>query len=440
MIPESLSAELEQNSGPVLAVHPDGQLMVSGWYGSNIPAGGTHAPLFVSKDGGWSWKANYVASATRFGDQSYSFSGSKLKLYGVVGGGSDHLVSVMATEDPRTTEPLKLISILSAGQTSADQPFILARTFDQDRIYVGQNYLGGELGGQTASVRVSTDGGATFRLWGLETRSTVGQDAPSVQPAVAKDGTLYVAFISWKSRSDSYGNFIGDIVVCRDDEGAKAASGSTPFRALRDQSDNKPGRIVMSGRTFPWGDEFGQQRIGSYLAIAVDPNRSTRVFLAWADQTDNIYAIHLRKSEDAGQSWSGDLRTIPSAVNPAVAIAEDGGVGFLYQQLVDASKTWDTHLETSYDGATFGSNLLLNTFPAESLRLQFQPYLADRGFIAAVGNDFYGVFAASNDPNPSRFPQGVRFQRRHRFGKLLGNDGVTAEAISIDPYFFHLKR
>jgi hypothetical protein len=442
LIPADVSAESAQNSGPVLSVHPDGQLLAASWFGDFDHPGTQGAPLYISEDGGWSWQVKNVIRATQVTFQTYSFSGSGKRLYGAVMDGTMSLVSVLKTEDPTSDRPLDPISTLSSGATFADSPFIAARTFDQDRIYVGQNYFGPELGNQTASVRVSTDGGVTFRLLGLEARTTAGQDAPQVQPAIAKDGTVYVAFIRWTSVSympAGAKQFTGDIVICRDDEGAK---GSAPFGALRDSSDRKPGRIVESGRVFPWNSNLGQQRIGSSLSLAVDPDQSSRVLLAWTDLVDNTYTIHLRKSEDRGETWSEELRNVPSATNPAVAIAEDGGLGFLYQQLADVGKAterWETHFETSSDGGASWSDLLLSTFPAKSPIMQYQPYLADRNILAAVGHDFYGVFAASNNPDPKLFPQGVHFQRRHRIGKLLAADGVGAVPISIDPYFFHFK-
>src|SRR5262249_3441970 len=133
----------------------------------------------------------------------------------------------------------------------ADQPFIQSRSFEHDRIYVGHNYFGPELpANRTASLRVSTDGGMSFRLFGLDARPANTQDAPCIRPSVANDGTVYVAFIHWTSqsaRSATSGlRFKGDVIVVRDDEGAL---GTSPFLALVDPVDSTPGRIVASGRT-----------------------------------------------------------------------------------------------------------------------------------------------------------------------------------------------
>jgi hypothetical protein len=55
----------------------------------------------------------------------------------------------------------------------------------------------------------------------------------------------------------------------------------------------------------------------------------------------------------------------------------------------------------------------------------------------AVGDVFYGIFSASNVPDPSRFPNGVTFQRHAEFAtkKLKDLDGSVVQS-SVDPFFF----
>ena len=64
--------------------------------------------------------------------------------------------------------------------------------------------------------------------------------------------------------------------------------------------------------------------IGSTLSIAVDPNNSDIVYVAWADRINNgaTYTVHLRRSTNRGVSWSGDLVTVPNATNAAVALSK----------------------------------------------------------------------------------------------------------------------
>jgi len=67
-------------------------------------------------------------------------------------------------------------------------------------------------------------------------------------------------------------------------------------------------------------------------------------------------------------------------------------------------------------------------------------YLGDYIKLLATGKDFFGIFSASNSPVAANFPSGVTYQRNVNWATqtLLGNDGVTPVAISIDPFFFKL--
>src|SRR5207237_968333 len=125
-----------------------------------------------------------------------------------------------------------------------------------------------------------------------------------------------------------------------------------------------------------------------------------------------------------------------SATNPAVAVAEDGTVGFLYQRLVEAGTSrerWETHFQWSPDGSPGWEDMALTSFPtSKEPAVQFQPYLGDKIDLLSLGDAFYGVFSAPNIPDPSYFPQGVQFQRKYRDGELLSLDEATPVAISID--------
>jgi hypothetical protein len=80
--------------------------------------------------------------------------------------------------------------------------------------------------------------------------------------------------------------------------------------------------MVISGNSF------------ALNAIEVDQNNSSRLYIAWTDKHQSSECtLHIRSSQDHGASWSGqDLRTIPDAKNPGLAINSDGTLGFLYQQ------------------------------------------------------------------------------------------------------------
>jgi hypothetical protein len=448
MIPRAFSSETGQDSEPFLAVHSANPRLLLGSAFTRNPAPDGSSPVFVSLDGGENWTMNFTVPAAGVADQTYSFAadgGPRQRLLGSIIERPGMTVPVLASADPQLASAMNVIGNFSAGgELPADQPFITARAQTSgERIYVGENNFVSNLGaGRTAAVRVSVDGGATFKILGLEARQTVGQDAPSVRPAVARDGTVYAAFMRWTSQAGG-GTFIGDVIVSRDDLGATQAP---YFRSLRDPSDQAPGRIVARGRGFPFGSgraQLGKERIGSSLALAVDPNDSAKVYVAWADRHDGTYTIHLRKSMDRGATWSSDVQTIPSATNPALAVADDGTVAFLYQQLARRGSTdesWETHLRRSRDGFASAPNdlVLARTRTADEPAAQFLPYLGDYAHVLAVGNNFYGIFAANNKPAADHFPLGARYERNVQDGKLVSPSGSREVAPSIDPFFFRV--
>src|SRR2546430_2638360 len=164
---------------------------------------------------------------------------------------------------------------LQSSRADIDQPFVrTAAVASADRVYVGLNDFDAP-DGRTATVDVSLDGGATYRSRRIETRTTLGQNGPSIRPAVARDHTVYVAYFGWRSQTGS--DVTSDVVVVRDDSGA---TGSAPFKHLVDPSDHLPGRLVASSVTIPWSNAptLGQERIGSHPATSfwVYSPRATR--------------------------------------------------------------------------------------------------------------------------------------------------------------------
>jgi len=203
---------------------------------------------------------------------------------------------------------------------------------------------------------------------------------------------------------------------------------------------------VATNRTivFSNGPTLGQERIGSTLSLAVDALHSDTVYIAWADRagSGDIQTVHVRRSTDRGVTWSNDLRTLTNTTNPALAIAEDGTVGLLYQQLTGTGNAsrWVTRLEQSRDGFATHKDLVLATIPASTPPSQFLPYLGDYDMLLSRGNEFLGIFSANNTPDPANFPSGVVFQRRvnQTTHQLLAGSGEPV-AVSIDPFFFSVS-
>ena len=172
----------------------------------------------------------------------------------------------------------------------------------------------------------------------------------------------------------------------------------------------------------------------------MDPNQSAIVYLAWADKGSkaDIYTLHVRNSADRGVTWSKtDLpgTTIHNATNVALAIADNGAVGYLYQQL--SGGRWVTHLVQTHNAFATSQEFVLATVPADQPVGQFLPYLGDYDYLLSVGNEFRGVFCANNTPDFANFPQGVTFQRAADFSAKTLNDGAgNLVPISIDPFYF----
>jgi hypothetical protein len=308
-------------------------------------------------------------------------------------------------------------------------------------------------GGKTATIDTSLDAAISapvFQSIRIEKRTTSGQDGPPIRPALHADGTIYAAYYGW--RTFTGGVATADVVVVRDDAGA---SGPNPFTALLDlPGDGLAGRRVVTGVTVPFENfshpNFGQERfVASNLSIAVDPRpgMSDKVYVAWADRASATapYTLHVRGSTDSGKTWSRvDLRTVPNATNPALAINARGTLGFLYQQVCDTEggQRWNTCFERTHSNFAESHSVVLASVPANTPPWQFLPYIGDYEHLMAVGEDFYGIFSANNTPDPDNFPNHVKYQRNAVFDrvspKLLGVDGTTPVAVSIDPFFFRV--
>jgi len=437
LIPVSLSGETWQDAEPFLALYAaNPQLMAASAFTPN-PGGSASAtaPIFVSDDGGDSWTLrNTLPSQGMTADITHAVGGNPPVLYaGIMKVPGFPLNELKASDflSPATM-------MLQSSRADIDQPFVRTTGVGSaDRVYIGLNDFDAP-DGRTATVDVSLNGGATYTSRRIETRGTLGQNGPSIRPAVAQDHTVYVAYFGWRSQTGS--DVTSDVVVVRDDSGA---SGATPFRDLLDPSDHLPGRLVATHVTIPWSNAptLGQERIGSTLAIAVDALHSDNVYVAWADRvgTGDIYTVHVRRSTDRGATWSGDLRTLTNATDASLAVSTNGTAGLLYQQVTGTGSTsrWVTRLEQSRDGFATHQDVVLATVPAATPTFQFLPYIGDYNGLLARGNQFLGIFSANNTPDSTNFPQGVVYQRRVDFPthRLLDGSGA-AVAVSIDPFFF----
>ena len=446
MIPNSLSGETNRDSEPNLAVNPLQPNQVIGSAFTPDPMGSSSIPLFVSTNGGAAWTLTTPivpgtagTCITPICDITIRFAGSSNLLYV-----SDLNPLAAATRleiwkvaNPTTAPATTVLQQRTDTTGYPDQPYIAAATViggegtGKDRIVIGDNdYLLST--GKTANFDHTADATppepAGFTNTILETRSTASppQDSPSVRPAIHPDGTVYGIYAGFRSTGT-------EIVVVRDDHWG---TGATPFRALMD-SDSQPGIRVASNLT---GTSFvGSQRVGTGLAIAVDPNNSQNVYIVYGEgSTSASYTLHVRNSTTGGAMWSGDLYTIASATNPGIAVTTAGEVGFLYQRA--NSGHFETHLIRTSNNFSSTSDILLANVPDSAGSYGGSNPIGDYACLLAVGKDFYGVFSANNTPDTANFYSGVVFQRNHDFATHTLTDLASSPvAASIDPFFFHVS-
>jgi ASPM-SPD-2-Hydin domain-containing protein/HYDIN/CFA65/VesB family protein len=440
MIPNSSSVESNQDSEPNLAVNPANPLEMAATAFTPSPnAGSANSPIFYSSDGGSTWSLKDLIAGTPVRDQTLRFAATGGILYaGVLWGGGNN-IALINFDILRTNDFSGLTTMTQlATRKNDDQPFVQASTVPggpdagKDRIYVGSNdHAPANI---PATVDLSLDAAAAAPATStvvIEGRNVV-RDGFQTRPAVHPDGTIYAIFYALLADGTC------DVVIVRDDNWA---SGANPFNAIIDPGDNNQGLRIATGVNNPFGGlTLGQQRIGGDLSIAVDPNNSATVYVVWGDQQGGTYTLYVRKSTDSGITWSGNLRTIANATNPALAINSKGRLGFLYQQVTGLTpgQRWETTLElTASDFASTTSYILANT-PADTPIRNGQPYLGDYLYMMAVGTSFYGIFSANNTPDKDNFPNGVTYQRNADFATktLLAGDNVTHVQTSIDPFFF----
>lgn len=453
MIPNNWSDEQNQDCEPNLSVNPANPSEIIGTaFTFDNPAGtsavspamtGNWAPIFSSVDGGDTWTLQFVLPSAA-GDQlptwdvTCRYGGSSGEVYsGLISPGG---FTILINRAPNAATQQTTVTAVTG-----DQPFLEATTtvaggVSHDRLYVGYNANSNR---STINVFLDAATSATTTATALDVRFPF--DMPPTRTAIHAGGTIYAAFYSYNGAVRSPGDQ-RDVVIVKDlNWGA-----STPaFQALVDTGDAKVGVRVVTGISNPWYNSnfedpaFGNDRYGPDLAIAVDPANADRVFVTYMTGTTAADAIlHLRSSSDGGQNWSNDLRVIPKAKNPSLAVNARGVIGFVYQQVVGAD--WMTVLEVSGNGfvSSFDTHVLAITptntpAPANVMAT----YLGDYIKLLAVGEDFHGIFCAGNEPVRTNFPSGVTYQRNVNWATkaLLGNDGVTPVPTSIDPFFFKLS-
>jgi hypothetical protein len=457
IIPRSMSGETHQDSESSIAVNPQNPMSIVATaftpnplalFGSTVPAD-SYAPIYASSDGGSTWSLNMIVpggnTTSGTGDISVAFADSGGTFYAATLNGTTHDMQILRTASFTANTPMTVL----VDRADEDQPWVVAATTlvnntPRDRVYVG-NLSGGyatydrSLDAATAAVPAGFAG-----KWPIDSASAGKGDSPPTRIAIHPSGTLYAAFLRWTQDQSSAGDTYFDVVMKRDDTWGSSA---TPFQAL-----GANGSTVAAGRFVKWGATMGQERLAADLAIAVDPHDPSTVWVAWCDRaggpTGTDYTIHVRRSTDKGVTWSGDLRTITNAKNPALAINSNSQLALLYQAYtvqglgsLSLATRWVTTLELTFDGwTTPADSAVLHTADATVPKAVLLPYIGDYVRMIAIGPTFYGVFCGNNTPSHNNFPCGITYQRNANWstGTLLALDGSTPVAPSIDPFFFRL--
>ena len=441
MVPLLQSNQTSHDAEPNLAVNPANALHIVATAFTPDPMGGPNAPIYISTDGGNTWALNSIIPGNDptygTGDITTRFSGSSNQLYvGDLKGGEYLTLNILRVPDYTSGT----LAELMVNRDNVDQPYVQATTVlggsgtGSDRVYITTNDWNSMP--QPAAANLSLDAFSAAAPDGFATnlfpnRPNTVRVMPGVRPSIHASGVIYMAFYN----STAAG---ADVVVARDDNWA---SGGTPFQNLLDGTDGLPGQRVVTARNLPaFGVNLGNNRlVASNISVAVDPENSATVYVAWADRVGTTdYTLHVQSSVNSGQNWSGDLLTITNATNPALAVNINSKLGFLYQQLTGsgAAQRWETHLRRSIDGGVSWDDITLST----ALLSDPGSFLGDYEHLLAVGQDFYGVFTASNYPDMANFPQGITYLRNANWTthQILGTDGTTVIAGSLDPFFFHV--
>src|SRR5262249_1084206 len=222
IIPASDSAETNQNSEPSLGVNPvNPAQMFAGTFGDGTP------PFFISTDGGTTWS---IFGTLFNNDKSIAWKvdASAVLVATMVGMPDFGPIDTYSMAAPGGSFGAPIDHYV--GSNRNDQPWI--RTGPADHVYVAFNDLGlfNPGNGRTASVNVSTTGGANPTTVGLDrVGAAVGQDDPAVRVAV-NGSRVYAVFDRWTGTVGSSANgrrFNSQLVGGRSDNG-----GAESFMAL----------------------------------------------------------------------------------------------------------------------------------------------------------------------------------------------------------------
>src|SRR5262245_17235441 len=262
IIPTDHSDDAGLSWQPSIAVNPDNpnQIVITT---TDVPEE-TNVGYWFSLDRGSTWQSNFSQPGNEM-DQSPTLAASG-ELYWAIASSPGAVLHVLRSPNLLASGPLPEID--KPLRQFLDQPYTLSFTQhqppqpDKDRVYVGyvqhdDSYSAMATIDVCLDARVVAAGALNaFETFALDHRAAVPLDGYEVRPTAHGDGTVYVAFKSWRSQTAT--TVRADIVVERDD-----TWGSGGFIALIEPSDNKPGLLVAPNVRIHDGDNqtLGGQRL-----------------------------------------------------------------------------------------------------------------------------------------------------------------------------------
>jgi len=482
MIPVTWSGETTQNSEPTIAPHPTLATSLAAtafMSGAHFCQSQVSAPVFLSNNDGDTWDLACVLPTQPSLwpiDMTVSFSGDGTAMYI----GSIDVVAAQATANVfgfrRPKSQLNSGPLTNTNITNGLPTLLYSRaTTDQPQVKTASTSgLGIAVVGETRGIVPPGDGCPDVFAWvsddpwnGTPSIDCLATNRPLVGvgsvPAVRvarQDGTTYAVLYRPVIDGSQF-----DVVVYRHNSSTPGwdvakdvpATGSgaagTSSRDCKRHDGLAGSRVATCVSYFSTKPsspdiDFGQERrMGTELSIAIDPRNSQTVYIAWAERSltnDEHLALHFARSDDGGENWNLSPWSVDHATNPALAVASDGAVGILYEQLEGTmpNDRWHTMLAISIDKLASAptTNQLLADVEAQQ-PAAVTPYLGDYIQLTARGKNFYGVFPASNDLSSGK---GKFFnltnQRLYDSNNLPITKNKKPVAISIDPYFVKVIR
>ncbi len=204
---------------------------------------------------------------------------------------------------------------------------------------------------EPVEVAYSIDGGASFSApkQVSPAANTAKKGRQGSQPAVGRDGSVYVTFEQGASH----------VLVTSRDGGVKW-SRPAPAASVADIDDPIPGANF---------------RTNSFSSLATDPNDANRLVLAWSQNVPGAGGrIWVVRSNNKGQTWSAPVQvSTPSngyAFFQGVSVAPNGRVDVGYQALITRNPTTfgtgnasiDSYYTNSLNhGATFSTPIKVSS-------------------------------------------------------------------------------